>query len=81
MSVLNSKKNGGWVVTLPPSKSYATVLCVGQHPSSKMRAPADADHKPPGIVGTSHRPSTPGCPSEGAKTLGSGHLRELVWNQ
>lgn len=81
MRVLNSRTNGGWVVTLPPSKSCATALCVGQRPSSKMRAPADADHKPPGIVGTGYRPSTPGYLSEGAKTLGPLRLRELVWNQ
>lgn len=81
MRVLNSRTNGDWVVTLPPPQSCATAFFVGQRPSSKMQAPADADHKPPSIVGTGYLPSTPGYPSEGAKALGSRHLRELAWNQ
>lgn len=81
MRVLNSRTDGDWVVTLPPSRSGATVLCIGQRPLSKMRAPADADHKPPGIVGTGYLASTLGYPPGGAKTLSSRHLREFSWNQ
>lgn len=81
MRVLNSRTNGDWVVTLPPSPSGATALCVGQGPWSKMRAPADANHKPPRIVGTGYLVSTRGYPPRGAKTLSSRHLREFAWNQ
>lgn len=81
MRVLNSRTDRDLVVTLPPSRSGATVLCTGQRPSSKMRAPADADHKPPGIVGTGYLASTLGYNSGGGKTLNSQHLREFSWNQ
>lgn len=81
MRVLNSRTNGDRVVTLPPPPSGATALCVGQRPSSKMRATTDADHKPPGIVGTGYLGSTRVSPPGDAKTLGSRHLREFAWNQ
>lgn len=80
MRVLNSKSNGYWVVTLPPPPSGATAMCVGQRPSSKMRAPADADHKPASVVGTGYLASGRVCPPGDANTLGSRHLRKFAWN-
>ena len=81
MRVLNCRANGDWIVTLPPSPSGAAALCVVQRLTSQRLAPADADHKPLGIVGRGDQPSTQGYSSEDAKTLGLWKLREFAWNQ